>query len=154
MNRIHELEADIRGLEEENNNVAEGNQLLTRIRDFTNAIAGKLDDMSFHEKQTLARTILSEVLIDGDTVKLLFKIPLPKVKKTSLSKTNTPPSGALSKELDLRSHRDDSMNVRIPFQRRSKRLNDGDHSWPRVGLIRSCRHHLADGLVGESREIS
>ena len=72
MNRIHELEADIRGLEEENNNVAEGNQLLTRIRDFTNAIAGKLDDMSFHEKQTLARTILSEVLIDGDTVKLLF----------------------------------------------------------------------------------
>ena len=81
MNRIHELEADIRGLEEENNNVAEGNQLLTRIRDFTNAIAGKLDDMSFHEKQTLARTIHSEVLIDGDTVKLLFKIPLPKVKK-------------------------------------------------------------------------
>ncbi len=49
---------------------------------------------------------------------------------------------------------DDSMNVRIPFQRRSKRLNDGDHSWPRVGLIRSWRHHLADGLVGESREIS
>jgi hypothetical protein len=49
---------------------------------------------------------------------------------------------------------DDSMNVRIPFQRRSKRLNDGDHSWPGVGLIRSCRHHLADGLVGESCEIS
>ena len=49
---------------------------------------------------------------------------------------------------------DDSMNVRIPFQRRSKRPDDGDHSWPRVGLIRSCRHHLADGLVGESREIS
>ena len=47
-----------------------------------------------------------------------------------------------------------SSTLRIPFQRRSKRLNDGDHSWPRVGLIRSCRHHLADGLVGESREIS
>ena len=113
--RIHELEADIRGLEQENNNVAEGNQLLTRIRNFTNAITGKLDDMSFHEKQTLARAILSEVLIDGDTVKLLFKIPLPKVKKTSLSETDKPPSGALSKELNLRSHRDDGMDVRIPF---------------------------------------
>ena len=81
MNRIQELEADIRGLEEENNNVAEGKQLLTRIRDFANAIAGKLDEMSFHEKQTLARTILSDVLIDRNTMKLLFKIPLPKVKK-------------------------------------------------------------------------
>ena len=104
MNRIQELEADIRGLEEENNNVAEGKQLLTRIRDFANAIAGKLDEMSFHEKQTLARTILSDVLIDRNTMKLLFKIPLPKVKKTSLREPSKPPSGALSKELDLRSH--------------------------------------------------
>ena len=49
---------------------------------------------------------------------------------------------------------DDSMNVRIPFQRRSKRLNDGDHSWPGVGLIRSGGHHLTDGFVGESCEIT
>ncbi|NIS83402.1 MAG: hypothetical protein GTO14_25125, partial [Anaerolineales bacterium] len=103
MNRIHELEADIRGLEVENNNVSERKQLLTRILDFTKAIAGKLDDMSFHEKQTLARTILSDVLIDGDALKLLFKIPLPSLKKTSLKETSRPPSRALSKELDLRS---------------------------------------------------
>ena len=117
MNRIHELEADIRGLEEENNNVSEGKQLLTRIRDFTNAIAGKLDDMSFHEKQTLARTVLSEVIINGDTVKLLFKIPLPRVKKATLSTSNRRPSEGLSKEFDLRSHRDDGVDVRVPLQR-------------------------------------
>ena len=105
MNRTQELEADIRALEEENNNVSEGKQLLTRIRDFTNAIAGKLDEMSFHEKQTLARTVLSEVIINGDTVKLLFKIPLPRVKKTALSAGSRRPSEGLSKELDLRSHR-------------------------------------------------
>ena len=64
MNRIHELEADIRGLEDENKHVSEGKQLLTRIRDFTNAI---------------------DVIINGDTVKLLFKIPPPRVKKISLS---------------------------------------------------------------------
>ena len=60
INRIHELEADIRGLEDENKHVSEGKQLLTRIRDFTNAI---------------------DVIINGDTVKLLFKIPPPRVKK-------------------------------------------------------------------------
>jgi site-specific DNA recombinase len=105
MNRIHELEADLRVLEDENKHVSEGKQLLTRMRDFTDAIARKLDDMSFQEKQALARTVLSDVIINGDTVKLLFKIPLPRVKKTSLSEASRRPSGALSKELDLRSHR-------------------------------------------------
>jgi site-specific DNA recombinase len=106
MNRIHDLEADIRGLEDENKHVSEGKQLLTRMRDFTNAIARKLDDMSFQEKQTLARTVLSDVIINGDTVKLLFKIPLPRVKKTLSGEASKRTSGALSRELDLRSHRD------------------------------------------------
>ncbi len=47
----------------------------------------------------------------------------------------------------------DGVYMRIEFQRRSKRLNDGDHSWPRIGLIRSGRHHLAYGIVGEPREL-
>ena len=146
MNRIHELEADIRGLEDENNNVAEGNQLLTRIRDFTNAIAGKLDDMSFHEKQTLARTILSEVLIDGDTVKLLFKIPLPKVKKTSRNQTNKPSSGALSKELNLRSHRGLSWGLGCPRTMDPCPL----HRYYRCGKIVSPQDH---SLAEEQRPL-
>lgn len=44
----------------------------------------------------LARTLLSDVIINGDTVKLLFKIPLPRVKKTSLSEASRRPSGALA----------------------------------------------------------
>ena len=49
---------------------------------------------------------------------------------------------------------DDGVYMGIEFQRRPKRLNDGDHSWPSVGLIRSGRHHLAYGLVGEPREVA
>ena len=92
MNRIQELQADIRGLKDENKHVSEGKQLLTRMRDFTNAIARKLDDMSFQEKQALARTVLSDVIINGDVVKLLFKIPLPRAKKPYRARlTSDPP---------------------------------------------------------------
>jgi site-specific DNA recombinase len=111
MNRIHEHEADIRGLEKENKHVSEGKQLLTRIRDFTTAIAHKLDDMSFQEKQALARTVLSEVIINGDTVKLLFKIPLPKVKKTTMSSVSRRAAGGVSTGFDLRSHCDFSRGL-------------------------------------------
>ena len=48
---------------------------------------------------------------------------------------------------------DDGMNVRVPVQRRPEDLDDGDHAGPSVRLV-DGDHHLADGFVGESRELS
>jgi hypothetical protein len=81
--RIENLQADSKAVEEETKNVSAGRQLLTRITDFTKTIRARLDDMTFHEKQDLVRSVLSEVVINGSTVKLLFKIPLPKTKGTA-----------------------------------------------------------------------
>lgn len=49
---------------------------------------------------------------------------------------------------------DDGVNVRIPLQRRPEGLDDGDHAGASVGLIDGSGHHLADGFVGESCELS
>ncbi len=48
---------------------------------------------------------------------------------------------------------DDRMDMRIPFERGAEGLDDGDHAGPCVGLIDSA-HHLTDGFVGESCEIT
>ena len=49
---------------------------------------------------------------------------------------------------------DDGVNVRIPIERRSKGLDDSHHAWTSVGLLDDGGHHLADGFVGESCELS
>ena len=104
--RISSLQDDIKALEEEQENASGRNELLTRISHFTSAITHKLDEMTFAEKQTVVRTVLKEVGINGNTVKLYFKIPLPKAeKKTSERSSASSPKNALSSELDLRSRR-------------------------------------------------
>ena len=49
---------------------------------------------------------------------------------------------------------DDRMDMRIPCERGAEGLDDGDHAGACVGLIRSGGHHLTDGFVGESCEIT
>ena len=49
---------------------------------------------------------------------------------------------------------DDGMDVKIPSKRGSKGLYHGDHSGLRVGLVDGGGHHLPDGSVGESGELS
>jgi hypothetical protein len=59
--------------------------LLTKISHFTSTITEKLDGMTFHERQALARQVLEEVVICDNTVKLFFKVPMtnnnPSVQK-------------------------------------------------------------------------
>lgn len=50
--------------------------------------------------------------------------------------------------------RDDGMEMRIELERTSEGLDDSDHAGASVGLIDGGGHHLADGLVGESGELS
>jgi len=42
----------------------------------------------------------------------------------------------------------------MPLERRAKGLNDGDHAGPGVGFVDGGDHHLADGVIGESNELS
>ncbi len=79
--RMSSLQDDTKALEVEKENASGRNQLLARISDFTSAVTRKLDEMTFPEKQTLLRTVLKEVGINGNAVKLYFKIPLPKPQK-------------------------------------------------------------------------
>ena len=49
---------------------------------------------------------------------------------------------------------DDGVNVRVPLQRRAESLDDGNHAWASQRLVDVGDHHLANGFVGESRELS
>ena len=100
------LEDDIKALEQERGSTSEKNQILTRISSFTSVITRKLDDMTFHERQTLIRKVLKEAVINGNKVKLYFKIPLPKAEEKATKQTRVPPKVTLSSELSLRSRCD------------------------------------------------
>jgi len=94
--RVTELQGDLRGLEIQRKQSSEGKQLLSRISNFTAAVTDKLDNMTFHEKQTLAREVLEEVVICDNVVRLYFKIPLPITEQSSQKKIG------VSSELILR----------------------------------------------------
>jgi hypothetical protein len=91
---------------EESKKLSAGRQLLTRISDFTKTLTEKLNDMTFHEKQQLVRTVLQEVVINGNTVRLFFKIPLPKKKVTDQSGDDSPNRKTVSSQFGLRSPAD------------------------------------------------
>ncbi len=76
--RVTQLQADLESLERESKHVSASQSLSKRLRDFASAITDRLDTMNFHERQLLVRTVLEEVVIHDNVVKLYFKIPLPK----------------------------------------------------------------------------
>ena len=59
--------------------------------------------MSFFQKQTLARTILQEVVIHDNVIKIYFKIPLPKLKNDAPKSKKIQSENKVSSELFLRS---------------------------------------------------
>ena len=101
--RIDEVHSDHLHLEVEYRNASHGEQLLTRIRSFTTTVASSIDRLSFFEKQKLVRTIVHEVVICDGTVKIYFKIPLPKLEKDSSISHVKRPENRVSSELGLRS---------------------------------------------------
>jgi site-specific DNA recombinase len=78
--RIDEIKSDLVNLEMEYKNASDGKQMLSRINDFTSTVTKNIDRMSFFQKQKLVRTIIHEVVIHDNVVKIYFKIPLPKLK--------------------------------------------------------------------------
>ena len=101
--RLNQLQADLESLEQESQRAGAGEKLFTRLREFTSAVTQKLDTMTFHEKQVLVRTVIEEVVIHDNVVKLYFKIPLPKPEPDSPPGTKPRSYPSLSSELNLRS---------------------------------------------------
>ncbi len=101
--RIKNIQDDLTTLETEYKTALQGQELLTRIREFTTAVARKLDTMTFHEKQQLVRRILHEVVIHDNLIKLYFKIPLPRSKSDGSKYAVTSAEKTVSSKLFLRS---------------------------------------------------
>ena len=115
--RLSQLQADLESLEQESQRAGAGEKLFTQLRKFTSAVTQKLDTMTFHEKQALVRTVIEEVVIHDNVVKLYFKIPLPKPAPDSPPGAKPPSYPSLSSELNLRSRPDECMDVRVQHKR-------------------------------------
>jgi len=101
--RIEEMKSDLVTLEAEYKSVSDGKQLLSRIKDFTSMVAKNIDSMSFFQKQKLVRTILHEVVIHDNVVKIYVKIPLPKLRNDASQSKRRQSENKVSSELILRS---------------------------------------------------
>jgi hypothetical protein len=100
--RISELQTDLEGLALQQHQQSEDDHFRGRLSDFTATVTEKLDRMTFHERQALARELLEEVVIRDNVVKLYFKIPLPASEPSSGQKKLEKKS-RVSSELILRS---------------------------------------------------
>ncbi len=115
--RVAALQDDLVVFETQQRNAEDGNQLIVRIGRFTSMVTNKLDNMTFHERQSLVRQVLEEVTICDNRIRLFFKIPLPPPETSAPKKSD---QHVVSREFGLRSHSDDQMDMRMKFEIFSK----------------------------------
>lgn len=127
--RIEEMKSDLAALEKEYRNASDGKQLLSRIKDFTSTVTKNIDRMSFFQKQELIRTILHEVVIHDNVVKIYVKIPLPKLKNDASQSKRIQSENKVSSELILRSRGNEDMEVGMEVEAGAEGLDDGNDSW-------------------------
>lgn len=101
--RLAELQADLESLEHESKHIGASRSLSARLHNFTSAITQRLDTMAFHERQTLVRSVLEEVVINDNVVKLYLKIPVPKLNPNPPGTPKPRVDPSLSTQFDLRS---------------------------------------------------
>jgi site-specific DNA recombinase len=101
--RLAELQADLESLEHESKYTGATRSLAERLHNFTSAITQRLDTMTFHERQTLVRSVLEEVVIHDNVVKLYLKIPVPKPNPNPPGTPGPRIDPSLSTQFDLRS---------------------------------------------------
>lgn len=99
--RIEEMKSDLVTLEAEYRDASDGKQLLSRIKDFTSTVTKNIDRMSFSQKQKLVRTIVHEVVIHDNVVKIYVKIPLPKLKNDVSKSKRIQSENRVSSELEV-----------------------------------------------------
>jgi site-specific DNA recombinase len=118
--RRETLENEIETLRKEHRRACEGHDLLERLQEFGSVLTQRLDSMSFQQRQALVRTVVEEVVICGDTVKLYFKIPLPTRCPPDSSPSGStgnhngagPATEGVSSGFNLRSRSNDTVDVR------------------------------------------
>ncbi|MGH8607424.1 MAG: recombinase family protein, partial [Gammaproteobacteria bacterium] len=93
--RIAQLQADLESLEQESKYTSASQSL--------SAITHRLDTMTFHERQTLVRSVLEEVVINDNLVKLYLKIPVPKSDPDPPGTPKPWVDRSMSTQFDLRS---------------------------------------------------
>ena len=142
--RMEDLREELTALDAEYKNASAGKDLLARIRDFTSTVTERLDKLTFHERQQLARTLLQEVVIHGNVVKLYFKIPLPKTQTNNPGPVGTLPGPRVSSQLSLRTRCGQHMQVGVKALRKiTKGLCGNNSRGDRLGF----RHRrLQEGL--------
>ena len=111
--RLIGLEADVKSLKDERRMALDSKQVLDRIEGFTRLVTTKLDTMSFHERQALARSVLDEVVLEGEQVRLHFKIPLPPPTGGPPGDKGAPRKRPVSSQFALRSTCDQEVGVRV-----------------------------------------
>ena len=102
-NRATQLQADLESFEQDSQQANASLNLSRRLHDFTSTIISRLDTMTFHERQTLVRSVLEEVVINDNVVKLYLKIPLPKPNPKPPGTPKRCPHQLMSTQFDLRS---------------------------------------------------
>ncbi|MGH8606869.1 MAG: recombinase family protein [Gammaproteobacteria bacterium] len=112
--RIGQLQADLESLELESQYASASQGFSRRLRDFTSAITQRLDTMTFHERQTLVRSVLEEVVISDNVVKLYLKIPVPKPNPDPPATPKPCVDQSMSTQFDLRSRAGHRWCLRCP----------------------------------------
>jgi len=146
--RIEEMKSDLAALEMEYRNASDGKQLLSRIKDFTSTVTKNIDRMSFFQKQKLVRTILHEVVIHDNVVKIYVKIPLPKLKNGTSQSKRIQSENKVSSELILRSRGNDTVDVSMVHEILSPSVQDTDKpelSAKMLGISRKFDKRLRNG---------
>ena len=133
--RVNGLDADLRALEDEHRRALGGMAFLERIGEFTRTVTDKLDTMTFHERQALARTLLDEVVLDGKDIILHFKIPLPRPGQAGEPAERLPIGRAVSNEFVLRSRSDHRRGLHPGEPGWARRLPVSSPSWRRRASV-------------------
>jgi site-specific DNA recombinase len=103
-NNIDSDKKDLHKLNAELSNTSHSSDVLSRIQTFTKAVSNNIEKLTFHQKQKLARTVLKEVVIHDNVVKIYFKIPLISHKENKQMQPKLQCRNKVSSQLNLRSH--------------------------------------------------
>ena len=74
--RRRDLEQRREALTAERHELARGNQLRQRVRDFATRVLAVIDTLNFDQKQNLLRLVVAEVRVTGWHVQIQLRIPL------------------------------------------------------------------------------
>ena len=152
--RIDTLEKELQALQQEHQRTSEGSKLLERIQAFASVLTQRLDTMSFSERQALVRTVLEEVVLCGDTVKLYFKIPLPKASPPEPPTGGSPGNGGVSSRFDLRSRSDQRVQMWMKMQKLAEGVDGPDHARCHIPAVQDGAVDLEHRLPGDPGQLA